>query len=75
MLVEYRAEDPAVPIKPLHKMSEAQARREIEALGLVWRQTLDALPWQHVLIFERPARAGLGAAGTGPSARGIKTSK
>jgi ubiquinone/menaquinone biosynthesis C-methylase UbiE len=57
VLVEYRAEDAAVPIKRLHKMSEAQARREIEALGLVWQRTLDVLPWQHVLIFRKPMRA------------------
>ena len=51
--VEYRAEDPRVPIKPLHKMSEAQVRREAEALPLVWRRTIDTLPWQHVVVFER----------------------
>jgi FkbM family methyltransferase len=53
-LVEYRAEDPSVPIKRLHKMSEAQAIRELEAVGLDWRETLDFLPRQHVLVFERP---------------------
>lgn len=54
-LVEYRGEDPRVPIKPLHKMTEAQARRELEAAGLQWVETLDFLPQQHVLVFERPA--------------------
>ena len=53
-LLEYRAEDPTVPIKRLHKMSEAQARREIEAAGLRWVETLHFLPRQHVLVFERP---------------------
>lgn len=51
VLVEYRGEDPTVPIKPLHKMTEAQARRELEAAGFSWRRTEDYLPQQHVLIF------------------------
>jgi len=53
-LVEYRAADPRVPIKRLHKMTEAQARRELEAVGLRWVETLGFLPQQHVLVFERP---------------------
>jgi SAM-dependent methyltransferase len=53
-LVEYRGEDPAVLIKPLHKMTEAQARREMEAVGLVWEATLDVLPTQHLMVFRRP---------------------
>jgi precorrin-6B methylase 2 len=53
-LVEYRAEDERVPIKPLHKMSEAAIRHEVEASGLVWQQTVHTLPWQHVVIFRRP---------------------
>jgi len=54
-LVEYRKEDPSVPIKRLHKMSEAQARKEMEAVGLEWVATRDMLPRQHFLIFEKPA--------------------
>ena len=54
VFVEYRAEDPAVPIKPHHKMSEAQVRREAVAAGLVWMKTVGTLPWQHIVIFERP---------------------
>lgn len=53
-LVEYRGEDARVPIKTLHKMSEAQARREMEALGLRWIKTEKGLPWQHVMFFEKP---------------------
>jgi len=53
VLIEYRAEDPGVPIKPLHKMSESQAIREMAQLGLQWLQTADYLPQQHVLIFEK----------------------
>ncbi len=55
--VEYRAEDESVPIKPLHKMSEAQAKKEMQAVGLKWLATKSGLPWQHILIFEKPAAA------------------
>lgn len=53
-LVEYRKEDPSVPIKPLHKMTEAQARKEMEAVGFKWVATEDMLPRQHYLIFQKP---------------------
>ena len=53
-LVEYRGEDPEVPIKPLHKMTEAQARREMESAGLAWRETKGFLPQQHFMVFEKP---------------------
>ncbi len=53
VLVEYRGEDPSVAIKPLHRMTEAQARAELEAVGYRWVETLDFLPLQHVLVFER----------------------
>jgi ubiquinone/menaquinone biosynthesis C-methylase UbiE len=56
--VEYRGEDPAVPIKPLHKMTEAQVRKEMSDLPLQWVETIRALPRQHVIIFQkRPATA------------------
>ena len=51
--VEYRAEDPRVPIKALHKMSEAQVRKEAAAHALVWERTANTLPWQHVVIFRK----------------------
>lgn len=54
-LLEFRAEDPKVPIKPLHKMTEAQARLEFESAGFRFVENLKELPWQHFLIFERPA--------------------
>mgnify|MGYP001827710256 CR=1 FL=1 len=54
-LIEYRGEDPRIPIKLLHKMTEAQARREMGAVGPRHIATLDVLPTQHVLIFEKPA--------------------
>lgn len=52
-LVEYRGEDPAVPIKALHKMTAAQAIAELAAAGLAWERTLNVLPQQHILVFRR----------------------
>ncbi len=54
VLVEYRAEDPEVPIRRLHKMTEAQARREVEAAGFAFVENRDVLPQQHLLVFQRP---------------------
>jgi ubiquinone/menaquinone biosynthesis C-methylase UbiE len=53
-LVEYRAEDASLPIHPLHRMSEAQAKIEFTAAGFVWKETRVTLPRQHVMIFARP---------------------
>jgi ubiquinone/menaquinone biosynthesis C-methylase UbiE len=53
-LLEFRGEDPLVPIKPLHKMTEAQARLELESAGFRFVSNLRPLPWQHFMIFERP---------------------
>ena len=54
-LVEFRAEDPAVPIKPLHKMSKAQILKEFPPNGFKLVEEFDKLPWQHVMFFERDA--------------------
>ena len=54
VLVEYRAEDPRVPIKRLHKMSEVEVKQEMAAIGLDWVRTESYLPQQHVLIFQKP---------------------
>lgn len=54
--IEYRAEDPRVFIKPLHKMSEAQARLEMESIGLKFVENIKGLPQQHMLVFEKPAQ-------------------
>lgn len=54
ILIEYRKEDPAVPIKLLHKMSEEQAKKEITPAGFKWKKTLDFLPQQHFIVFEKP---------------------
>lgn len=51
-LVEYRAEDPDVQIKPVHKMSERQVRREMQAAGFKHVQTVRTLPLQHLILFE-----------------------
>lgn len=57
VLIEYRAEDPGVPIKPLHKMSEKQAVEEMRAVGLEHLRTEDFLPQQHFLVFEKPEQS------------------
>jgi ubiquinone/menaquinone biosynthesis C-methylase UbiE len=54
VLVEFRAEDPDVPIKPEHKMTLRQVRKEIEPQGFTFKESLEMLPWQHVIIFEKP---------------------
>jgi ubiquinone/menaquinone biosynthesis C-methylase UbiE len=53
VFVEYRAEDPRVPIKALHKMSEAQVKREALVHPLVWERTVNTLPWQHMIVFRK----------------------
>lgn len=52
VLVEYRGEDPNVPIKPLHKTTQAQIKKELEVVGLQWKETKDFLPQQNLMIFE-----------------------
>ncbi len=55
VLVEFRAEDPQVNIKRVHKMSEAQAKAEFAIFPeLRWESTLSVLPQQHILIFRKP---------------------
>lgn len=56
--VEYRREDPQVPIKLIHKMTEAQVKKEINQpeFGLKWKETVATLPRQHIVIFERVAK-------------------
>jgi SAM-dependent methyltransferase len=51
VLLEYRKEDPTVPIKPEHKMSVADAKMEVEAEGFTLSKVDEALPRQHILIF------------------------
>jgi SAM-dependent methyltransferase len=54
VLLEYRGEDPLVPIKPLHKMTVKQVRREMEAVGFEFVEVRDFLPRQHFLVFQKP---------------------
>jgi ubiquinone/menaquinone biosynthesis C-methylase UbiE len=51
--IEYRGEDTNVPIKLLHKMTVAQARKEMAAVGLVWKETKGFLPQQHFIVYEK----------------------
>lgn len=53
VLIEYKGEDPSVPILPLHKMTVAQAKLELEQEGFKLTSVDSSLPRQHVLIFER----------------------
>jgi SAM-dependent methyltransferase len=70
VLVEYRGEDPSVPIKFLHKMTERQVRAEMSVLPLDWMQTIEVLPWQHIIVFtKREARGAGGKAGGRQSER------
>ena len=50
-LIEYRGEDPNVPIKRIHKMTEKQAVKEMEAAGFKLKRNIDNLPWQHCMVF------------------------
>lgn len=51
--VEFRGEDPNVPIKLVHKMTEAQVRKEMQPHPLVWVETIATLPRQHLIIFKK----------------------
>jgi FkbM family methyltransferase len=53
VFLEYRAEDPTVPIRTLHKMTEQQVVKEMSVFNLEWTETLDFLPWQHMMIFTK----------------------
>jgi ubiquinone/menaquinone biosynthesis C-methylase UbiE len=53
VFVEYRLEDAKVPIKLVHKMSEKQVRKEMAEFPLEYVQTIDVLPWQHVIVFKK----------------------
>ncbi len=72
VLVEFRMEDETVPIKLVHKMTEAQAKQELglPEFRLKWKETIGTLPWQHIIIFEKladdeqPAEDAKAAVGT-----------
>jgi ubiquinone/menaquinone biosynthesis C-methylase UbiE len=53
VLVEFRKEDPNVPIQPLHKMSVQDVRGELEPMGFKFQRSLEFLPWQHIIFFTK----------------------
>lgn len=53
VLLEYRAEDAAVPILPDHKMTKAQVKQEVEHEGFKQSRVYDDLPWQHLFVFTK----------------------
>jgi ubiquinone/menaquinone biosynthesis C-methylase UbiE len=55
-LVEYRGENPLILIKGLHKMTQRQVKKEMQAVGLVWQETKNLLPQQHLMIFCKVAQ-------------------
>ncbi len=57
VLIEYRKEDPDIPIHPLHKMTVEEVRAEIEPMGFRLVDLLEFLPRQHIFIFQDAARA------------------
>ncbi|WP_366510785.1 hypothetical protein [Moorena sp. SIO3F7] len=52
VLVEYRKENPLIPIKGLHKMTQKQVKKEMEAVNLIWQETKNDLPSQHLMVFQ-----------------------
>jgi predicted methyltransferase len=53
VFVEFRGDDPKVPIKAVHTMTEAQVRKEAAVQPLEWVKTVGGLPWQQVVIFRK----------------------
>ena len=56
VFVEYRAEDEKVPIKRVHKMSAAQVKKEMAPHPLTFGETIEVLPWQHIIIFRKTGK-------------------
>lgn len=57
VIVEYRGEDATIAAPRVHRMTELQIRKELEASGFKWRDTIDVLPQQHIVVFEKPVEA------------------
>jgi SAM-dependent methyltransferase len=53
VLLEFRKEDPSVPIRPEHKMSVDEVRAEVTPQGYRFEKVLDTLPWQHIIFFRK----------------------
>ncbi|AFY79577.1 methylase involved in ubiquinone/menaquinone biosynthesis [Pleurocapsa sp. PCC 7327] len=56
VLVEYRRENPLIPIKALHKMTQNQVKKEMNAVGLSWKETQEFLPQQHFMVFKKKTK-------------------
>ena len=54
VFLEYRAEDPQVPIRPEHKMTVSQVRAEVQPEGFKFDRTIEVLPQQHIIVFRKP---------------------
>jgi ubiquinone/menaquinone biosynthesis C-methylase UbiE len=54
VLLEFRKEDPSVPIRPEHKMSVDDVKAEITPEGFQFEKVVDKLPWQHIIFFRKP---------------------
>jgi tRNA A58 N-methylase Trm61 len=67
VFVEFRGEDPSVPIKAVHKMTEQQIKKEMSAHPLEHVETIGVLPWQHIVIFRKTAEQTKGAAARDPN--------
>jgi ubiquinone/menaquinone biosynthesis C-methylase UbiE len=53
VLLEFRKEDPTVPIRPEHKMSVEEVRAEVTPQGYRFEKVVDTLPWQHIIFFRK----------------------
>lgn len=53
VLLEYRGEDPKVPIQPLHRMTLEQVKQEVQPEGFRFEQSIEILPEQHIIVFRR----------------------
>jgi ubiquinone/menaquinone biosynthesis C-methylase UbiE len=54
VLLEYRKEDPSVPIRPEHKMSVEEVKAEVTPEGFRFEKVVDKMPWQHIIFFRKP---------------------
>jgi ubiquinone/menaquinone biosynthesis C-methylase UbiE len=54
VLLEFRKEDPSVPIRPEHKMSVEEVKAEVTPEGFRFEKVVDKLPWQHIIFFRKP---------------------
>lgn len=57
VFVEFRGEDPKVPIKTVHKMTEEQIKKEMSTHTLEHVETIGVLPWQHIVVFRKPLKS------------------